>query len=196
MRVGDLNYSTATDDAAPQTIPVGKSIAHEKYRPPHVYNDIGLLQLTRPVEITRYARPACLFTEPNILATEPLIATGWGRTEFYGPSSADLLQVTLEQFSIDQCAQSYKPSPQLPMGVEGDSQLCAGSRFEQKDTCNGDSGGPLQMIRHGNRNNNVQYNIVGVTSFGKGCGTIGVPGVYTRVSHYVDWIEESGAFED
>lgn len=33
------------------------------------------------------------------------------------------------------------------------------------------------------------YTIVGVTSFGKSCGTIGVPGVYTRIYAYNDWIE-------
>lgn len=102
------------------------------------------------------------------------------------------MEVTLEQFSTDQCGQTYKASKQLPSGVNGDSQVCAGSRNEKKDTCRGDSGGPLQ-IRH--EHNVNMYSVVGVTSFGRGCGNIGVPGVYTRVSHFVDWIEEKGAFD-
>jgi secreted trypsin-like serine protease len=49
----------------------------------------------------------------------------------------------------------------------------------------GDSGGPLQVK---NKRISCMYTIIGVTSFGSQCG-IGDPGVYTRVSKYVPWIE-------
>lgn len=187
VRVGDLNHESTADDAAPQQIPVARSIAHEQYRNPYVYNDIGLLQLMRNIKVTEYARPACLYTEHNLLSTIPVIATGWGRTDVVGPTSKDLLEVTLEQFSTGQCRKVYAPSRQLPSGVSGDSQICAGSMHEKKDTCKGDSGGPLQ-VKH--ETAPCMFSIVGVTSFGKGCGIVGVPGVYTRVSNYIDWIEE------
>lgn len=36
------------------------------------------------------------------------------------------------------------------------------------------------------------YTIVGVTSFGSVyCGSIGIPAIYTKVFHYLDWIEAS-----
>lgn len=50
----------------------------------------------------------------------------------------------------------------------------------------GDSGGPLQTKLSLEP---LQYNVIGVTSFGKACGIANVPGVYTRVSNYIDWIE-------
>lgn len=50
----------------------------------------------------------------------------------------------------------------------------------------GDSGGPAQIYHS---SVSCMYTIVGVTSFGKVCGTEGVPGVYTRVYSYLDWIE-------
>lgn len=50
----------------------------------------------------------------------------------------------------------------------------------------GDSGGPIQT-NHGHVS--CMYTIEGVTSFGKVCGTKGVPGVYTRVYSYLKWIE-------
>lgn len=50
----------------------------------------------------------------------------------------------------------------------------------------GDSGGPLQ-IYHSNDDIECMYDIVGITSFGKACS--GSPGVYTRVSKYIEWIE-------
>lgn len=35
------------------------------------------------------------------------------------------------------------------------------------------------------------YDIIGVTSFGSGCGlSKSHPGVYTRVSYYIKWIED------
>lgn len=54
----------------------------------------------------------------------------------------------------------------------------------------GDSGGPLQIYHEESEKNKCMYNIVGVTSFGQGCGlSKNHPGVYTRVSHYIQWIE-------
>lgn len=50
----------------------------------------------------------------------------------------------------------------------------------------GDSGGPLQVQHFDYKNMYLQ---VGITSFGKFCGDKSSPGVYTRVSKYVSWIE-------
>lgn len=50
----------------------------------------------------------------------------------------------------------------------------------------GDSGGPLQITTSSNE---CIFHIIGITSFGKGCGGANAPGVYTRVSSFVDWIE-------
>lgn len=47
----------------------------------------------------------------------------------------------------------------------------------------GDSGGPL-VVR-----NNTNFNLVGVTSFGKLCGSVS-PGIYTRIYNYISWIED------
>lgn len=52
--------------------------------------------------------------------------------------------------------------------------------------CQGDSGGPIQVYHSSLA---CMYTVVGITSFGKSCGIESVPGVYTRVSAYLDWIE-------
>lgn len=66
-------------------------------------------------------------------------------------------------------------------------QLCAGGE-RGKDSCNGDSGGPL-MTTFGN--DTSQWYVAGVVSFGARCGTQGWPGIYTRVAEYTDWISEN-----
>lgn len=61
--------------------------------------------------------------------------------------------------------------------------ICAGGE-EGKDACKGDGGSPMVCERHGH------MELAGVVSWGIGCGLPGVPGVYVRVSHYLDWINE------
>lgn len=50
----------------------------------------------------------------------------------------------------------------------------------------GDAGGPLQIYHSSFK---CMFDLIGITSFGfPKCGD--GPGVYTRVSHYLDWIEK------
>jgi hypothetical protein len=58
--------------------------------------------------------------------------------------------------------------------------ICAGNGIA--DTCQGDSGGPLICEING------QSTVIGITSWGKGCSQHEAPGVYTKVSEYVRWV--------
>ncbi|XP_046967003.1 trypsin-1-like isoform X3 [Vanessa cardui] len=66
---------------------------------------------------------------------------------------------------------------QLPAVVQ---ELCAGRA--STDSCQGDSGGPL-LLQQGDR-----FQIVGIVSWGVGCGRPGYPGVYTRITRYLPWL--------
>ncbi|XP_050666958.1 trypsin-1-like isoform X2 [Leptidea sinapis] len=67
---------------------------------------------------------------------------------------------------------------QLPAIVQ---ELCAGRA--KTDSCQGDSGGPL-LIQQGDR-----FQVVGIVSWGVGCGRPGYPGVYTRITRYLPWLK-------
>ena len=62
--------------------------------------------------------------------------------------------------------------------------VCAGPLAGGKDSCQGDSGGPL--VIKDDANTAIIY---GVVSWGIGCGSANYPGVYARVTKFVDWIK-------
>ncbi|KAJ6636459.1 Serine protease snake [Pseudolycoriella hygida] len=187
VRLGehDLNRK---DDGTVVDLRIIQSIPHPDYRYPIQYNDIGLFKLERRVELNGAIRPACL-PEQSAVQTKSAIATGWGTVSWRGRQSNALLKVTLDMFTEAECNRTYSSdiNRKLNRGILEESQVCAGSHKEEKDSCQGDSGGPLQIYHD---THHCTYTIVGVTSFGKACGTIGTPGVYTRVYAFLNWIEK------
>lgn len=110
---------------------------HKKYKPPSKYNDIALLKLNASVNLLLSARPACVNTETNFDSTN-LTATGWGKLEYLGDTSNDLMKVNLIVYDNEKCNSHYKDLSQrvLQNGIEGKSQLCAGGSPDMsKDTC-------------------------------------------------------------
>lgn len=94
-------------------------------------------------------------------------------------ATSHLREVGVSIVSRSQCQESIGNLLSLEISV---NEICAGGD-EGKDACQGDSGGPLfdkqKMIQ------------IGIVSFGEGCGRPGLPGVYTRVGYYRDWIERN-----
>jgi len=150
-------------------------IPHPDYNPNFVRNDIALIKLSSP-----YIAPVAVLPaedSPGPVVDESSIVTGWGSLTETGVSSNQLREVALPVISNAACFPFY---PEL---FDSRTAVCAGgSRLGGQDSCKGDSGGPLLVGR-----NNVNV-IAGVISFGDGCARPGVPGVYTRVESFVDWI--------
>nr|CAH7727393.1 unnamed protein product [Callosobruchus chinensis] len=182
IRLGTTTLQTETLESMDYR--VLRKIPHPLYATGQQYNDIALIEVDETVRFTEYILPICL-DDGNDYTGIKLIATGWGRLQATGSVSKELQKVDLDYFPNEICQQKYsKVSKQdLPYGIDWQTQICAGSETEVKDSCQGDSGGPLQEKILG-------YNyLVGITSFGIGCGTPGIPGVYTKVSYYIPWIE-------
>lgn len=175
--LGDKKWHDETD------FRIAEIKTHPEYTPREKYNDIALIRLSKPVETTNNAHPICLYTgkeDPDMSLT----ITGWGvtNTKLYNSKSNILMKANVTLFSRTECGESYTNLRALPRGVIS-QQLCAGDRQGISDTCQGDSGGPLQAFT----GVDGQYRLIGITSFGRACGVY--PGVYTRISQYLDWIE-------
>ncbi|XP_049278551.1 serine protease snake-like [Anopheles funestus] len=162
-------------------------VQHPGYGGVLSYNDIALIQLATPVTTIQ---PAYLWTSEKIPNNVPLIATGWGKLGHFEEPSMVLQRVQIPIVPNNQCNQLLYRNRRLRQGVLP-SQLCAGDPHGGKDTCEGDSGGPLQLKVSfaGLKGITDRYYIVGITSNGGICGTVNRPGLYTRVSSYIGWIE-------
>ncbi|KAF6199950.1 hypothetical protein GE061_006248 [Apolygus lucorum] len=187
VRLGDLNLDPNVEDGAdPVDVPVSNSIIHPGYKPEtfsvHPHHDIAIVRLETPVTFNKFIRPICLPAKPELRTRNyekkfPLVA-GWGDTSHKGPKSKALLEVQLPVVEHGTCIDTYR---KMRVNVTQD-QLCAGGK--DKDSCTGDSGGPLMFPQSG------KFYLIGIVSFGIGCAEPGWPGVYTRVTNYVDWIAD------
>ncbi|XP_022176319.1 serine protease snake-like [Myzus persicae] len=185
--LGDNDLGSNEGAADPQVREIVQRVLHPNYKPPSMYNDIGLYRLSTPVQFNRFIFPACINNEEQLTAKQA-IAIGWGRTSSAGQTSNVLMKVSLDFVKQNECNRSYSSSksPNLEFGINPNNQICAGKLEGGKDTCQGDSGGPLQIVHP---EFECMYTQVGITSFGKLCGEPNAPGVYTRVSNYVSWID-------
>jgi secreted trypsin-like serine protease len=98
-----------------------------------------------------------------------------------------LHEVDIEVIDPKECKAVYE-SLQVPDFVIGDTEICATGPTGGKDSCFGDSGGPLIVADKGYDRG---YTQVGIVSWGPQCGNPLFPGVYTRVSSFSDWIEKN-----
>ncbi|XP_004922188.1 serine protease snake [Bombyx mori] len=188
VRLGDQNIDPTVDDgASPIDVPIRKINKHPEYAPPMVYNDIALLELATDVEFSAAIRPACLWTRQDFGDHDKALATGWGVTNTETRETAKELQkVSLSLLQNEYCDGILEAIRNRRWQGFAATQMCAGELRGGKDTCQGDSGSPLQVA---SKDNQCIFHVVGVTSFGRRCAESGYPAIYTRVASFIDWIE-------
>jgi secreted trypsin-like serine protease len=160
---------------------VSEVISHPKYTGSGGY-DVALLLLDKPVDGN--VKFMELDNGQYDKDKTPLISMGWGYTiEGLGQVTRYLRQVDLEVITNDFCNTMYP-------GRIDESMLCTWGKWDEekkyrKDACSGDSGSANFWYDK----DMGQTVIVGITSWGKGCGREDYAGVTARVSHVVEWIK-------
>ncbi|XP_063247850.1 acrosin-like [Prinia subflava] len=160
---------------------IKKLVRHEHYNKNDKSNDIALLELSKPVDCNSYTQLACV-ADPTLIVSElqNCWVAGWGSTAARAQNSSDVLQeAQVQLINVQLCN-----STGWYAGKIHTHNLCAGYPQGTIDTCQGDSGGPLMCQEE----NGDYFWIVGVTSWGQGCGRAKRPGVYTSTQHFYDWI--------
>ena len=154
-----------------QTRDVAEIIVHPQYNGGSLNNDYALLRLSSP--ITDF-EPIQLCTD-TAHDEEPVMSTtmGWGATQSGGSSSNILLEVDVP---IDDSCGNYSNNEIT------NNMVCAGYNSGGYDSCQGDSGGPLIMT-----NDDGEYELIGIVSWGYGCAEPGYPGVYSKIHSRLNW---------
>lgn len=203
-----LKIVTGTTDLTDETSPtyrVKRIIVHD-YNDVTKQNDIALMELETVPSVAKTVHvvmsgAAVSATDGAAVNSSKHVATavppcpqsfqpqgqnctvsGWGHMAEKGSQVPDRLrEVSVRVLHNEMCAKMLAGYPWDPAN---NTMICAGG--EDKDACQGDSGGPLvcQEEATGSRC------LAGVVSWGVGCATEGIPGVYTNVRNYLPWIEE------
>ncbi|XP_076826308.1 trypsin-like isoform X2 [Brachyhypopomus gauderio] len=160
------------DEGTEQRVWAEKVIPHPDYSDVTEDNDIMLIKLSEPAVFNQYVQPIAL--APTCAAAgEKCLVSGFGNQISPGVDYASVLQcLSLPVLSRSECQGAYG-------NRITENMFCAGFMEGGKDSCQGDSGGPV--VCHGK--------LQGVVSWGDGCADAGLPGVYTEVCRYIDWID-------
>ena len=133
-------------------------------------NDIAIVTLRRDSRF-KPARVNLNDNYPDVGDTT--YTAGWGSAFEGGNMNTALKYTGVEVVTNRECNSAYR-------GAIAETNLCAYRRAT--DACQGDSGGPLFGFDPASE----ELVLVGIVSFGNGCARPGFPGVYTRVSSYLN----------
>lgn len=169
---------------------VDKLIVHEKFSINHhgaPDNDIALIKVKPSFKYGKNIQPISLHTTNEnitISAGNETTVTGWGSTASGKSFTSKLRTVDVPIVPQSDCNTAYRK-----MGGVKKGKICAGRMgVGGRDSCQGDSGGPLILRR--------KRLLIGIVSYGIGCGRHDHPGVYTHVQHYDHWIVRNAHLHD
>ncbi|XP_072122112.1 trypsin-like isoform X4 [Mobula birostris] len=174
VRLGEHDITVA--EGTEQFIESEVVLRHPRYDYYTLDYDIMLIKLSQPAALNRNVAAISLPTQCPMAGDECLIS-GWGNTKDPGADYSGRLQcLKAPILSQRVCQNSY------PWRITKD-MICIGFLEGGKDSCEGDSGGPVVC----------DGVLQGVVSWGDGCAERFYPGVYTRVCNFVSWIEKTMA---
>lgn len=160
-----------------EIIPVREATRHPGYASQN-HNDLTVLTLQYPVQ---GVSPATLATPEAIADAEFVRVVGYGTTNAWGTAGYGKRRMVDVPIASTNCRPDTVGDK---YGCDGGLEIVAGAPFLDRDSCNGDSGGPAYVEAGG------RWLLAGATSRAtknslRPCGD---GGIYVRVPEYSDWI--------
>ncbi len=177
-----------------QIMEIAQIIVHENYESDPINNDIALIRLQNPIDLsTPKAKSVPMITknDENNGLTNPGISgliSGWGTLTYQGNAPDSLQAVEIPIIHNDTANTWFKESieqGEIGNWVVNETMIAMGLEKGGISGCHGDSGGPFVV-----KNGDNEWALAGITSWGNICGGAKQASVYTRVAFYEQWIAE------
>lgn len=186
VRLGEYDVNRDSEFYSHQETDVEAIFVHPEFYPGNLLNDIALIRIHQPMDFNTnpHISPVCLPRAGDVFASHRCWVTGWGKDGFISSARYQniLKEVDVPVLSASDCENRLRTTRLGPTYQLHPGMLCAGGE-PGKDACKGDGGGPLTCVDASGR-----HRLAGLVSWGIGCGTPGIPGVYVNVQHYLEWI--------